>query len=273
MNAPATHEHTKVQSEIMTDALFQNWTTPPPDHEYWCFLDESGTPDYDPDSKPYFSFGSAVFDGDHGDEYMKVLRARAARTGVQSGFHASHDSNATRQCFFECIGEMDVRFYATFMAKPRAYDYVRRRGNLWLYKWTLFSHTGALIKELWDGRSRIVVHLVVAKINLSSREKSGQGCGEGCVRAIRSRQSTRRASHLGFQFQCGTANRGLWSVGSSAPYPVRRNEERAFQPIHSIQNGSRCLVSVGEGLMKNKTDYPLSRKNTRGILVVDLALF
>ena len=30
-----------------------------PDAEYWCFLDESGTPDYDPDSKPYFAFGSA----------------------------------------------------------------------------------------------------------------------------------------------------------------------------------------------------------------------
>lgn len=56
-----------------------------PDTEYWCFLDESGTPDYDPDSKPYFAFGSAVFEGDHGDEYMKVLRARASRTGVQSG--------------------------------------------------------------------------------------------------------------------------------------------------------------------------------------------
>ncbi len=55
-----------------------------PDAEYWCFLDESGTPDYDPDSKPYFAFGGAVFEGDHGDEYMKVLRARASRTGVQA---------------------------------------------------------------------------------------------------------------------------------------------------------------------------------------------
>lgn len=140
--------------------------------EYWCFLDETGTPDYDPDSKPYFAFGSAVFEGDHGEEYMRVLRARAARTGVQSGFHASHDSKDTKQCFFECIGSMSVRFYATFMAKQRAYDYVRRRGNLWLYKWTLYNHTGALVNELWDGSSRIDVHLVVAKINLSSREKA-----------------------------------------------------------------------------------------------------
>lgn len=95
-----------------------------PDTEYWCFLDESGTPDYDPDSKPYFAFGSAVFEGDHGDEYMKVLRARASRTGVQGGFHASHDSNDTKQCFFECIGGMDVKFNATFMAKQRAYPYL-----------------------------------------------------------------------------------------------------------------------------------------------------
>lgn len=130
------------------------------------------TPDYDPDSKPYFAFGSAVFEGDHGDEYMKVLRARASRTGVQSGFHASHDSNDTKQCFFECIDGMDVKFNATFMAKQRAYPYVKARGNLWLYKWTLYTHTGALVRQLWDGKSRIVVHLVVAKINLSKREKA-----------------------------------------------------------------------------------------------------
>lgn len=143
-----------------------------PDAEYWCFLDESGTPDYDPDSKPYFAFGSAVFEGDHGDEYMKVLRARASRTGVQGGFHASHDSNDTKQCFFECIGGMDVKFNATFMAKQRAYPYVKAKGNLWLYKWTLYTHTGALVRQLWDGKSRIVVHLVVAKINLSKRERA-----------------------------------------------------------------------------------------------------
>ena len=124
-----------------------------PDHEYWCFLDETGTPDYDPDSKPYFAFGSAVFEGEHGAEYMKVLRARASRPGVRSGFHASHDSNDTKQCFFECIGGMDVRFYATFMAKRRAYPYVQAKGKLWLYKWTLCSHTGDLIRELWDGKA------------------------------------------------------------------------------------------------------------------------
>ena len=50
--------------------------------------------------------------------------------------------------------------------------YVKARGNLWLYKWTLYTHTGALVRQLWDGKSRIVVHLVVAKINLSKREKA-----------------------------------------------------------------------------------------------------
>ena len=33
-------------------------------------------------------------------------------------------------------------------------------------------HTGALARQLWDGKSRIVVHLVVAKILLSKREKA-----------------------------------------------------------------------------------------------------
>lgn len=142
------------------------------DCEYWCFLDETGTPDYDPDSSPYFAFGSAVFKGDHGDVYMDALKARASRTGVQDGFHASHDTNETKQCFFECISGMDVRFYATFMAKMNAYPYVKARGKLWLYKYTLYRQTGYIIWKLWDGKSRIDVHLVVAKINLSSREKA-----------------------------------------------------------------------------------------------------
>ena len=99
---------------------------------------------------------------------MKVFAPGLRRTGVQSGFHASHDSNDTKQCFFECIDGMDVKFNATFMAKQRAYPYVKARGNLWLYKWTLYTHTGALVRQLWDGKSRIVVHLVVAKINSAS---------------------------------------------------------------------------------------------------------
>lgn len=154
----------------MTDDLSAPFDKP--DREFWCFLDETGTPDYDPDSNPYFAFGSAVFEGDHGNAYMDVLRARASRTGVQHGFHASHDSNDTKQCFFECISGMDVRFYATFMAKMRAYPYVMQRGGLWLYKYTLFRHTDDLIRRLWSGAERIDVHLVVAKINLSSREKA-----------------------------------------------------------------------------------------------------
>lgn len=140
--------------------------------EYWCFLDETGTPDYDPDSTPYFAFGSAVFEGDHGDEYMRVLRARAARDGVRSGFHASHDSRDTKQCFFECIAGMNVRFYATFMDKRRARPGEGERSGLQLYKRTLLCHTVDLVRELWDGTSAITVHLVVAKINLSSREKA-----------------------------------------------------------------------------------------------------
>ena len=42
----------------------------------------------------------------------------------------------------------------------------------WLYRWTLYTHTGASVRQLRDGKSRIVVHLVVAKINLSKREKA-----------------------------------------------------------------------------------------------------
>ena len=47
-----------------------------------------------------------------------------------------------------------------------AYTHTEQAGGLhhWLYGWTLYAHTGALVRQLRDGRSRIVVHLVVAKV-------------------------------------------------------------------------------------------------------------
>ena len=55
-----------------------------------------------------------------------------------------------------------------------AYMHTEQAGGLqnWLYRWTLYTHTGASVRQLRDGKSRIVVQLVVAKINLSKREKA-----------------------------------------------------------------------------------------------------
>ena len=55
-----------------------------------------------------------------------------------------------------------------------AYTHTKQAGGLhdWLYRWTLYTHTGASVRQLRDGKSRIVVHLVVAKINLGKREKA-----------------------------------------------------------------------------------------------------
>lgn len=182
--------------------------------EFWCYLDETGTPDYDPDSTPYFGFGSAVFEGAHGNALMDTLRVRACRTGVQSGFHASHDSTDTKTAFFECITDMDVRFYATFMAKRHAYPYVRARGNLWLYKYTLICHAAELIENIWDGEGDIVVHLIVAKINLSRREREVREAVEDVRRQLNRKHITVLAHIWDSNSSAGlqVADYGLWAL-------------------------------------------------------------
>ncbi|MFR0588189.1 DUF3800 domain-containing protein [Bifidobacterium pseudolongum] len=182
--------------------------------EYWCYLDETGTPDFDPDSTPYFAFGSAVFEGGHGQALMHTLHVRACRAGVQNGFHASHDSTDTKTAFFECIRDMDVKFYATFMAKCNAYDYVKEHGDLWLYKYTLYRHAWSVIAHVWDGKSDITVHLVVAKINLSRREREVKEAVEDVRRQLNQKNITVLAhiwdsnSSAGLQI----ADYGLWAL-------------------------------------------------------------
>ncbi len=117
------------------------------------YADETGNLDYDAAQKigatSYFGFGTAVFTGDHGQALWKGLRLRAAiergeeaSSGVRlpRGFHARDDSNRTRAQMFAEIAREAPRFDATLLRKASAFERVKLRGEMYLYKYAWFEH-------------------------------------------------------------------------------------------------------------------------------------
>jgi len=121
--------------------------------DLFLYADETGNLDYNVNgnsgASTYFGVGTALFDRDHGDALWNGLRLRAELSGsfagattfsLPKGFHARNDGFEIRERVFSAINEQAPRFDATFMNKGRAYDYVRARGSMWLYKWTFYCH-------------------------------------------------------------------------------------------------------------------------------------
>lgn len=116
--------------------------------DIYLYADETGNLDYEGDRKAgasaYFGFGTAVFDRDHRTELWEGLRLRAdlekRGLNLSRGFHAVNDSHATRADMFALIAAQAPRFDTTFLCKANAYDYVRRRGQMYLYKMAWFQH-------------------------------------------------------------------------------------------------------------------------------------
>jgi len=116
--------------------------------DIYMYADETGNLDYDGAEKdgasPYFGFGTAVFDRDHGSELWEglELRARLEREGLNlpKGFHAKNDSYSTREEMFELVRAQAPRFDATFLYKPGAFESVRAKGQMYLYKMAWYLH-------------------------------------------------------------------------------------------------------------------------------------
>ena len=117
--------------------------------DVYLYADESGNLDYDAphtnsQESPYFGFGTAVFEGEHGSELWDglQLRARLESRGLNlpKGFHAKNDSHSTRDEMFALLAGQAPRIDTTFLWKPGAYPSVRARGEMYLYKMAWFQH-------------------------------------------------------------------------------------------------------------------------------------
>ncbi|MEX1908632.1 DUF3800 domain-containing protein [Janibacter sp. Y6] len=110
----------------------------------YIYCDETGTLDYEDPNSEYFGIGTATFTGTHADAMWEGfdLRTRLEARGLRTpkGVHAKNDSRRTRGEVFELIKRQAPRFDTTFLYKPNAYDYVRARGPVYLYKTAFYQH-------------------------------------------------------------------------------------------------------------------------------------
>lgn len=147
--------------------------------DVYLYADETGNLDYNADgvrTSYYFGFGTAMFDGEHGEALWRGLHLRAqlesGETGriaqnMPRGFHAVVDSNKTRAQMFAEIAIQRPRIDATLLYKPSAYSSVRARGEMYLYKLAWHLHLKAVIARVSQPGDRIFV--IVATLGTKSR--------------------------------------------------------------------------------------------------------
>lgn len=131
----------------------------------YLYADETGNLDYNalasPTESGFFGFGTAMFLDDHGDALWRghALRTGLAARGVQlaGGFHAKNDSVATRSEVFAVIRELQPRIDTTFLYKANAYEYVRERGQMYLYKLAWFLHIKEVVLRVSSRHDQLVI--------------------------------------------------------------------------------------------------------------------
>lgn len=131
----------------------------------YLYADETGNLDYQPPTSPtesgYFGFGTATFVDEHGDAMWRghTLRTDLAARGVQlpGGFHAKNDSVATRSEMFGVIRELAPRIDTTFLYKANAYDYVKDKGQMYLYKLAWYLHVKEVVRRVAAHDDHVVI--------------------------------------------------------------------------------------------------------------------
>jgi hypothetical protein len=153
--------------------------------DVFLYADETGNLDYNPTGKAgaskYFGVGTAVFSRDHGTELWNGMRLRAELSGtaigqttvaLPKGFHAKDDRFEIRQRVYQEIDRQAPRFDATIMTKANAYDYVRARGDMWLYKYTFHLHLkriAPIVTEPGD-----TLYVIVATLGTAKKQRLAQ---------------------------------------------------------------------------------------------------
>lgn len=130
----------------------------------FLYADETGNLDYEnssPTESGYFGFGTATFAGEHGRELWAGLQLRAALSArglhLPRGFHAKDDSTPTKDAMFDVIREMAPRFDTTFLYKPSAYQSVKDKGQMYLYKLAWYLHFKETARRIANRNDTIVV--------------------------------------------------------------------------------------------------------------------
>lgn len=141
----------------------------------YIYADETGNLDFDSHKKKggkdYFGFGTATYVGAHGEQMFSGMSLRAAleRQGVSTerGFHAYKDSWKTKGEVYELLKTQQVRFDITLLAKSNAYDSVRERGEMYLYKLAWFLHIKEVVQRV--STTADLVYIIVGTFGTKER--------------------------------------------------------------------------------------------------------
>lgn len=126
--------------------------------QVYMYADETGNLDFSPGGKSgastHFGFGTATFTDRHGHEIFEATKARMKLshegTHLINGFHATNDSRHIRNHGFALLKKHEFRFDSTFLLKENAYDYIKKRGEMYLYKLAWFLHFKEIAKQVAD---------------------------------------------------------------------------------------------------------------------------
>lgn len=90
---------------------------------------------------------------------LRVQLSASNPTLITNGFHACDDSNTTRTQVFGLIKDNPPRFDATFLAKHNAYNSVKDKGGLYLYKYAWYLHLQYVINQCSNKSDHVVLVL------------------------------------------------------------------------------------------------------------------
>ncbi|MBB2749230.1 UNVERIFIED_ORG: hypothetical protein FHR35_009143 [Microbispora rosea subsp. rosea] len=144
--------------------------------EVFMYADETGNLDYNiaGGGSKYFGIGTATFEGDHHLALWEGHRLRLAhsRAGLAfpRGYHAKNDNHRTRTEVYDVIKAQAPRFDTTFLAKENAYDSVRSKGDLYLYRMAWYLHFKEIAKQVTAQGDTLYV--VVATLGTSARKRA-----------------------------------------------------------------------------------------------------
>lgn len=197
----------------------------------WVFLDESGTPDFDQDANsPYFAFGSATYTSERPLPFQAFHDLRTSTSmHLLTGFHAVDDSRTTRTEVFELIAQHPARFDATFMLKENAYENIRQREKIWMYKYTLFRHLASILPELQ--RRYETVHVIAAEIGMKAKRSAVREAVEDVCQQLKGGKNVhahvwRSSTSTGLQI----ADYGLWAIQRQLMRDNSWHYEKAIAP-------------------------------------------
>jgi hypothetical protein len=184
---------------------------------YYMYADETGDLDMSGSqgSSAYFGFGTAVFEGNHGAQIWDGLdlRCRLEARGVNlpRGFHARNDSHSTRDEVFALIQQHAPRFDVTFLAKSKSYDYVKARGQMYLYKLAWYLHFKEIMRRVCDPGDTLYV--MAATLTTNKKTGSARAALEDvCQQMAQERNVVLCVWDAASSWGVQVADYGLWAV-------------------------------------------------------------